>query len=104
MLAIIELKGKQYKVKPGDILQVNKFTAKAGEKIKIDQVLLVNNDKEILVGTPIVKSYSVEAEVIDQVKGKKLEVRRYKSKVRERRKIGFRPQFTTVKILNINQA
>ena len=101
MYAIIATGGKQYKVAEGDIIRVEKLGVEAGEKVTFDQVLLVSGD-DVKVGAPTVDGASVEADVIDNVKGKKVIVYKYKRKTGYHKKNGHRHQFTAVKITNIN--
>ena len=71
MYAIVETGGKQYRVTKGDIIQVEKLEKEKG-KITLDKVLLIENDKETLVGAPYIEGAAVEAKVLDHGKGKKI--------------------------------
>ncbi|MDP3792460.1 MAG: 50S ribosomal protein L21 [bacterium] len=109
--AIIKTGGKQYKVQEGDILSVEKLArprqakGEAGEHegdiIVFDQVLLWANSADVKVGKPLVSGAKVEAKVIEDGKGKKKMVFRYKNKTRRRKKKGHRQPFTKVQILKI---
>ena len=104
--AIIKTGGKQYKVQEGDILSVEKLEheslpVQAGDKIVFDQVLLWANSADVKVGKPLVSGAKVEAKVIEEGKGKKKIVFRYKSKTRQRKKKGHRQPFTKVQITKI---
>ena len=101
MYAIIATGGKQYKVAEGDIIRVEKLGVEAGEKVTFDQVLLVSGD-DVKVGAPTVDGASVEADVIDNVKGKKVIVYKYKRKTGYHKKNGHRQQLTAVKITKID--
>ncbi len=101
MYAIIATGGKQYKVSEGDIIRVEKLGVEAGETFKFDQVLLVSGD-DVKVGNPTVKGATVEADVIGDVKGKKVIVYKYKRKTGYHKKNGHRQQYTAVKITKIN--
>ncbi len=101
MFAVIFLGGKQYKVKEGDILSVAKLEGKPGESVTIKDVLLVGNDKETKIGAPYVRGAKVTATILAQEKGDKIEIRRFKAKVRYRRKRGFRPEVSKVQITSI---
>ena len=100
MLAIIKTGGKQYIVKPGDKLKVEKLDKKEGEEIILSDVLLVEKNKKIEIGTPVVKT-EVTAKVISHGKGDKIIVFKYKAKKRESRKIGHRQRYTEIEILGI---
>ncbi len=102
MFAVIETGGKQYKVKEGDVIKIDKINSSVGEKVLFYNILLLaKDDKEIKIGQPYLKDAKVEIEVLEQAKGDKIKVIKYKSKVRYRRKIGFRPLYTKIKILKI---
>lgn len=102
-LAVIKTGGKQYKVKEGLELKVEKIEEEVGKKINFEEVLLVSDEKgaDAQVGDPIVKDAKVEAEILEQGKAKKVEVRKYKAKTRYKRNIGHRQMFTKVKITKI---
>lgn len=100
MLAIIKTGGKQYIVKPGDKLKIEKLDKKQGEEFSFSDVLLVEKNKKVEIGTPLVKA-EVTAEVLNHGKGDKVIVYKYKPKKRESRKIGHRQPYTEVKILEI---
>lgn len=101
MFAIIRIGSGQYQVKEGDLIDVSRIDGDEGSSIKITDVLLLNDGKKTTVGKPRVEGASVKAIITKQYKGKKIEVRRFKSKVRERRHIGFRPYLTTLTIVTI---
>ena len=103
MYAIIKTGGKQYRVQQGDELRVEKLEAKEGDKIVFDEVVAVGGDK-LVVGTPFVEGYAVTAEVLEQGKGDKIIIYKYKAKKDYRRKNGHRQPFTLVKITDIGGA
>ena len=101
MFAIIETGGKQYKVQKDDILAVEKLSAKGGDKVQFNSVLLTGG-KEVKVGNPLIKDAGVQATVIDQIKDKKVVSfvkRRRKSSSKSKK--GHRQQITLVKITEI---
>ncbi|HLS52369.1 MAG TPA: 50S ribosomal protein L21 [Tissierellaceae bacterium] len=101
MYAVIETGGKQYRVEEGDILQVEKLDVKEGETLEFDKVLLVSKEDELLAGRPYVEGAKVVGSVLEQGKGKKIVVYRYKAKKNYSRKQGHRQPFTKVKIEKI---
>lgn len=101
MYAIIETGGKQYNVKEGDVIYVEKLEAAAGDEYIFDKVLAVGNDDTITVGTPLVAGATVKAEVIEQGKGKKIIVYKYKAKKSYHKKRGHRQPFTKLTIKSI---
>lgn len=100
MYAIVETGGKQYRITKGDIIQVEKLEEEKG-KITLDKVLLVENDKETLVGTPYVEGAAVEAKILEHGKGKKIIIYKYKAKKDYRRKQGHRQPYTEIEITGI---
>jgi len=102
MFVIIETGGKQYKIKQGDIIKIDKIDYSKGEKVIFDKVLLlVENDEKVKIGQPYLEKVKVEAEVLEQGRGKKVTVIKYKSKTRYRRKRGYHPLYTKIKITRI---
>ena len=80
MYAIIETGGKQYKVEVGTSLFVEKLNVAAGETVTFDKVLVVSKDDKVVVGSPVVAGAAVKAEVVEEGKGPKIIVYKYKSK------------------------
>lgn len=103
MMVIIEDRGKQYKVKVGDLLKLPKISdKKPKDTLKFSDVIFYKNEKgEVLIGSPHVKGIVVEASVISQIKDKKIIVFKKKRRHNYRRKIGHRQELTLVKIENI---
>lgn len=104
MIAVIKTGGKQYKVVKNQTLKVEKLKAEKGDEFIFDKVLLVSDEaaKDIKIGTPLVEKATVKAKVIRQGRGKKIDVVKYKRKVRYLTTIGHRQSFTEVQILDIN--
>ena len=101
MLAIIKTGGKQYLVKPGDKLKVEKLEEKEGKEISFADVLLVENDKKVQIGAPLVSGAKVQAKILKHGKGDKIIVFKYKPKKRYSRKIGHRQPYTEIEIIGI---
>ena len=97
--AVIKTGGKQYKVAEGDVLRIEKLKVKS-EKLEFNEILLVSNG-EVKVGRPFVSGAKVEAKILEEGKGKKKMVFRYKSKTRQHKKKGHRQPYTKVQILKI---
>ena len=99
MYAVIETGGKQYQVKEGDELFVEKLGAEADETVTFDKVVAVNNDSELKIGAPYVDGAAVEAKVVKNGKAKKITVFTYKPKKgSSHRKQGHRQPYTKVRI------
>ena len=101
MYAIVRTGGKQYRVKPGETLQVEKLNAQVGSEVVLDQVLLVSDGERVQVGRPLVEGAQVKAEVIRHGRGPKLIVFKKKRRKNYRRKAGHRQWFTELKVQDI---
>lgn len=101
--AVIKTGGKQYVAQEGDVLTIEKLPGahEAGEKISFDEVLLVDDGSAAKVGTPTITGAKVEGELVEEGRGKKLHVIRFKSKSRYRTKTGHRQPYAKVKITKI---
>ena len=101
MKAVIVTGGKQYTVAEGDVLYVEKLNAEAEATVKFDQVLAVLDGENTKIGAPVVEGAAVEAKIVKNGKGKKLDIIRYKAKKNEKRHIGHRQPYTKVEITKI---
>ncbi|HHV38202.1 MAG TPA: 50S ribosomal protein L21 [Tepidimicrobium sp.] len=101
MYAVIETGGKQYRVKEGDVVFVEKLDAKEGEKVDLSKVLLISSEDDLLIGKPYLEDAKVEATVLEQGKARKVVIFRYKPKKNYRRKQGHRQPYTKLKIEKI---
>ncbi|NLY85056.1 MAG: 50S ribosomal protein L21 [Tissierellia bacterium] len=101
MYAVIETGGKQYRVQQGDVILVEKIDAEEGANISFDKVLLISKEGNVVVGKPYVDGAKVDGVVLEQGKGKKIIVFKYKPKKNYRKKQGHRQPYTKVKIENI---
>jgi len=98
MYAVIKTGGKQYRVQEGDVITVEKLNAEAGEVVKFEEVLLLNDGKEVKVGTPVVEGAAVTGTVVENGKGQKVIIFKYKAKKDYRKKQGHRQPYTKVRI------
>ena len=98
MFAVIKTGGKQYRVQAGDVLEVEKLNVEKGKKVNFDHVLLIDDEKKTLIGTPFLKNAQVKAEVIENFKDKKVIVFKKKRRKQYRKKMGHRQQLTRVRI------
>ena len=101
MYAVIRSGGKQYKVSKDDIISVEKLTAKAGDKISLDEVLMISEKDNLIIGDPIIKGATVNAKVVEQTRAKKIIVFKKKRRHNYRRKNGHQQSLTTLKIVDI---
>jgi large subunit ribosomal protein L21 len=101
MYAVIQTGGKQYRVAEGETLRVEKLTASPGEKLSFVPLLFADDGGNVQVGKPQVSGIAVEAEVLEQGRGKKIVIFKYKRRKSYRRKTGHRQPFTALKITAI---
>jgi large subunit ribosomal protein L21 len=103
MYAIMQSGGKQYTVKVGDFVELEKFEGEVGAKVVFDTVLAVGEEGgKLNVGTPVVAGAAVEGEIVDQFRGKKIVVFKMKRRKSYRRTQGHRQSLTRVKITAVN--
>lgn len=96
--AIVEDGSKQYKAVEGATIDVDYFPAEPGDQLDLERVLLVNDGEQVLIGAPLLSGAKIQATVVDQVKGPKLIVFRYKPKKRIRTKTGHRQKYTRLQV------
>ena len=101
MYAVFQISGFQYRAEEGTVLQIPTQDVKQGEKMNIPEVLLVQADGDLKVGTPFVEGAKVEAEVIRHGLDEKVLIYKYKRRTKYRRTQGHRQGFTEVKINKI---
>lgn len=96
--AVIVSGGKQYKVSEGDVITVDKLLGDKNDKINFDEVLLMVDEGNVKIGKPVVSGVKVAGELVEQIKGDKIRVSKFKAKSRYRRTVGFRALLTQIKI------
>jgi large subunit ribosomal protein L21 len=101
MYAVVRTGGKQYRVSPGDVIDVEKLEGNVGDAVELDEVLLVSDDAGVKVGRPVLEGAKVKAEIVDQARHRKILIFKYKRRKRYRRKAGHRQPFTALKIAEI---
>ena len=101
MYAVFETGGKQYRASAGDTVTVEKLDAEAGKPFTFDRVLLVSNDGQVTVGSPLVEKANVVADVVEHKRGPKLIAFKMKRRKGNRRKVGHRQDLTVVKVTDI---
>jgi large subunit ribosomal protein L21 len=101
MLAVIKTGGKQYLVKKGDKVKIEKQEGKVGDKITFSEVLFLGDEKSVKVGTPFVEGAKVEGKILMQGKGKKVTGVKHKPKKRYKVKFGHRQLVTEVEIVKL---
>lgn len=98
MYAVVKTGGKQYRVSPGDSIDVEKLPNEVGEQIELEKVLLVVNGSKTKIGQPMVKGAKVKATVTRQARGRKVIIFKYRPSKRYRRKKGHRQFYTRLRI------
>jgi large subunit ribosomal protein L21 len=101
MLAVIKTGGKQYLVSPGQRIKIEKIDKQEGSEIAFNEVLLLEKNKKLEIGTPFVKGAKVIGKVVKQAKAKKVIIFKYKAKTRHKVKKGHRQPFTEIEITQI---
>ena len=101
MLAIIRTGGKQYKVKKGDKIKVEKLSGEEGQEVSFDDVLFLGDEKSVKIGEPVIKSAKVTGKILKTAKGEKVVGIKHKPKKRYRVKFGHRQTMTEVEITNV---
>jgi len=101
MYAVIKTGGKQYKVEEGQILRVEKLDGETGSDIQFNDVLLYSDGEKITLGAPVIENAVVSGNIIEQAKGKKVIVFKYKRRKAYKRMRGHRQLYTAVKINSI---
>lgn len=102
MYAVFRTGGKQYRVSPGDKLRVERLNAEVGDVIDFDQVLLVGDGSDVRIGSPLVPGGKVQGKVLNQGRGKKIEIVKFKRRAHYRRTAGHRQHYTEVEITSIS--
>jgi large subunit ribosomal protein L21 len=101
MYAVLETGSKQYRVAAGDTLEIERLEVEAGQPFSFDRVLLVNNDGKLTIGSPTVAGATVEADVVEHIRGDKKVAFKMKRRKGYHRKVGHRQELTVVKIKGI---
>lgn len=96
--AVIKTGGKQYKVSEGDVIEIERLNSEKDDKVVFDKVLLLVSDDKIKIGKPFIEGEKVEGKLLENLKGDKIRVSKFKAKVRYRKTIGFRASVSKVRI------
>ncbi len=101
MHAVIKTGGKQYRVKEGDVLRVEKLGLDQGAKVKLDEILMLSDGENITVGTPFIKGAKVTAEVMSNGRAKKVKIIKFRRRKHSMTQMGHRQSYTEIKIKSI---
>lgn len=99
--AVIQTGGKQYRVKDGDVLEIEKLELEAGAKAIFNEVLLVGEGDSVKIGAPFVAGATVEAEVLEQTKADKVVAFKFKRRKGYHRTVGHRQKLTRIRITSV---
>lgn len=102
--AIVKTGGKQYRVSVGSVVEVDNLNGEKDKELILDNVLLWVSKEQVKIGKPNLLGVKIKTRVIDNIKGEKIRVAKFKAKARYRRVMGFRPKLTKLKILDIEEA
>lgn len=102
MYAVIKTGGKQYRVKEGQTIRVEKLSADAGATVELDEVLMVSADGAVTLGAPYIEGGKVSAEVTAHGRGEKIRIVKFRRRKHHRKQMGHRQHYTELKITGIN--
>ncbi|BDZ73520.1 MULTISPECIES: 50S ribosomal protein L21 [Methylophaga] len=102
MYAIVATGGKQYRVKEGEKLRIEKLTAEAGDTVELDKVLLVGEGEDIKVGAPYLDGAKVTAKVAANGRGDKVKIVKFKRRKHHQKQMGHRQAYTEIEITGIS--
>ena len=98
MYAVIRTGGKQYRVAPKDVIEVERLPAEAGAAVELNEVLALNDEKNTVIGTPLVNGARVAATVLEHTKGEKVIIFKKRRRKNYRRRTGHRQGYTMLRI------
>ena len=104
MKAIIKTGGKQYKVSAGDKIFIEKINNNIGEKITFDDILMLSDEEQTILDSSVLNSAKVDAKIVNQTKGKKIEIVKFKRRKHYRRRAGHRQKYTMVEITDVRSS
>ncbi|WP_461011954.1 50S ribosomal protein L21 [Streptomyces capparidis] len=103
MYAIVRSGGRQHKVAVGDVIEVDRIQAEPGDTVELSTLLVVDGD-QVTSDPWVLAGVKVHAEVVDQTKGAKIDILKYKNKTGYRKRLGHRQQYTAIKVTGIDSA
>ena len=104
MYAVLKTGGKEYRVSKGDLIRVEKLEGNVGDQVTLKEVLMVSQEGEVQVGTPLLTHAVVTGEIVEHAKGKKVLIFKMKRRKNYRRLRGHRQNYTTLKVNDISVA
>lgn len=101
MIAVIELKGKQFRVAEDQVIRTRRFSGKAGDKVEADQVLALIDGEKVEIGTPVLSGKKVLLEIVRQARSPKIRIFRYRKRTRTTRRVGHRDNISYLRVKQI---
>ncbi len=102
MYAVFQTGGKQYRAATGDTIDVEKIDAEKGATVELDRVLMVGEGEEVRIGTPFLEGGKVTAKVVEQGRGEKIRIIKFKRRKHHMKRAGHRQYFTRLEITGID--
>ena len=102
MYAVMKTGGKEYKVSAGDLIRVEKLKGNVGDEVAFHEVLMVSQEGEVQIGTPVLANAVVKGEIIQEMKGKKVIIFKMKRRKNYRRLRGHRQTYTYLRVKDIS--
>jgi large subunit ribosomal protein L21 len=103
MYAVIQSGGKQHRVKEGQVVRLEKIDLEKGATIDFDKILMVGEGEDLALGAPYLDKAKVSGEVVEQGRGKKIKIVKFRRRKHSRKQMGHRQWFTEVKITSISK-
>ena len=101
MIAVIELKGKQFRVAQDMVIRTLRVEGEAGDKLNADRVLATVDGENVEVGAPVVEGKSVELEIVRHAKSPKIKIHNYRKRTRTNRRVGYRDKISYLRVMSI---
>lgn len=103
-IAVLITGGKQYLVKEGDVIEVEKIDGAKDEEVLFDKILLFYDGKDMMLGTPYLTNVKIKGKILEQGRGEKIVILKFRRKTRYKVKKGHRQPFTKIEILEISKS
>lgn len=101
MYAVVETGGKQYRVAPGGVIAVERLPGSVGDVVELSRVLLIGDGEKVKVGSPVVSGATVRATILEEIRGPKITVFKFRRRRKYRRKTGHRQCLTRLRVEEI---
>ena len=102
MYAVVKTGGKEYRISPGDLIRVEKVEGRVGDRVTMEDILMVSHEGQVQVGNPLLANAVITGEIVQQVKGKKVLTYKMKRRKNYRRTKGHRQTYTYIRVNDIS--